>query len=70
MWKKINSKTSKKKKKKKMSCKSVIQGTRCVTQGTHIGFLPAKDMQTPPLNFASISMEDVQCAETNEKSIF
>ena len=33
--------------------------------------LPSKDMQTlPQLSFDPIFMEDAQCAETNEKSIF
>ena len=39
------------------------------------GPVPNKDMQTPPpalppLSFDPIFMEDAQCAETNEKSIF
>ena len=35
-----------------------------------VGPVPTKDMQTPPLSFDSIFMEDPQFAETNEKSIF
>ena len=30
-------------------------------------FFPTKDMQTPPLSFDLVFMDDAQCAETNEK---
>ena len=36
-----------------------------------MGYFPTNDMQTPaPLSFDPIFMDDAQCAETNEKSIF
>ena len=31
---------------------------------------PATDMQTLPLSFDPVSMNDAECGETNEKSIF
>ena len=35
------------------------------------GYFPTKDMKTPPLlSFDPVFMDDAQCAETNEKSIF
>ena len=38
----------------------------------YVGPVPTKDVQTPPLplSFDPVFMEDVQCAETNGKSIF
>ena len=34
------------------------------------GFFPTKYMQTPPISFDPVFMDDAKCAETNEKSIF
>ena len=34
------------------------------------GFFPTKDRQTPHLSFDPVFMDDAQCAETNENSIF
>ena len=37
-----------------------------------LGSVPTKNMQTPPtpLSFDPVLMDDAQCTETNEKSIF
>ena len=37
------------------------------SQHITVGFVPTKNMQTPPLSFDPTSMEDKQCAEPNEK---
>ena len=38
-----------------------------VTITIFIGYFPTNDMQTPPLDFDLVFMDNAQCAETNEK---
>ena len=39
-------------------------------QNDQMGVFPSNDMQTPPPSFDPVFIDDAQCAETNEKSIF
>ena len=34
---------------------------------THLGYFPTNDLQTSPLSFDPVFMDDAQCAEKNEK---
>ena len=56
---------------------TVCQQTKCrififlLGSAPHTWYFPAEDIQTSPtLSFAPVLIEDAQCAESNEKSIF